>query len=99
MAIIREHPLPLFHLGRWLIRAGWLEGNNRDSYIVVIKFGTSQIACVVDQLMTQEEVVIKPLGALLQGIAGLAGATITGDGRIALILDMPGLMAAYAGKR
>lgn len=74
-------------------------GDNPDSYIVVIKIGASQIACVVDQLMTQEEVVIKPLGALLQGIPGLAGATITGDGRIALILDMPGLMAAYAGKR
>lgn len=99
VAIIRDHPLPLFHLGRWLVRAGWTEQGSPNSYIVVVKFGTSQIACIVDHLMTQEEVVIKPLGALLQGIPGLAGATITGDGRIALILDMPGLMAAYAGKR
>ena len=46
----------------------------------------------------QEEVVIKPLGALVQGTKGLAGATITGDGRIALIIDFPELINAYAGK-
>ena len=53
---------------------------------------------VVDQLIGQEEVVIKPLGALVQGTKGLAGATITGDGRIALIIDFPELINAYAGK-
>jgi two-component system chemotaxis sensor kinase CheA len=47
-------------------------------------------------LIGQEEVVIKPLGALLQGTKGLAGATITGDGKIALILDLPSLIKAYA---
>jgi len=50
----------------------------------------------VDQLIGQEEVVIKPLGAILHGMKGLAGATITGDGRISLILDIPGLMHTYA---
>jgi len=51
---------------------------------------------VVDFLIGQEEVVIKPLGALLQGLDGMAGATITSDGKIALILDVPGLMRKYA---
>ena len=51
---------------------------------------------IVDELIGQEEVVIKPLGAMLHGISGLAGATITGDGGIALILDIPGLMKMYA---
>ncbi len=51
---------------------------------------------VVDQLIGQEEVVIKPLGKMLQGTAGMAGATITGDGTIALILDVPSLLQNYA---
>jgi two-component system chemotaxis sensor kinase CheA len=41
--------------------------------------------------------VIKALGAKLQGLDGHAGATITGNGQIALILDVPGLMKRYAG--
>jgi len=97
MAIVRNHPLPLFYLRNWLLRD--VEEHNlsfQSSYIVVIKIGPTQIACVVDQLIAQEEVVIKPLGALLQGLPGLAGATITGDGRIAIILDMPSLISRYA---
>jgi two-component system chemotaxis sensor kinase CheA len=50
-----------------------------------------------DQLVGHEEVVIKALGAKLQGLDGLAGATITGNGQIALILDVPRLMKRYAG--
>ena len=63
---------------------------------VVVHVGAQQIGFVVDQLIGQEEVVIKPLGALLHGTQGMAGATITGDGKIALILDVPSLMKAYA---
>jgi two-component system chemotaxis sensor kinase CheA len=40
-------------------------------------------------------VVIKPLGKMLHGTPGMSGATITGDGRIALILDIPGLLKNY----
>jgi len=98
VAIIRNHPLPLFYINRWLVRARDQAMEREKCYVVVVKVGTRQMACVVDNLIAQEEVVIKPLGALLHGVPGLAGATITGDGRIALILDMPGLMAGYAGK-
>ena len=52
---------------------------------------------VVDQLIGQEEVVIKPLGKMLQGTPGMAGATITGDGTIALILDVPSMLKRYSG--
>jgi len=51
---------------------------------------------VVDQIIGQEEVVIKPLGKILNVVPGFSGATITGDGRIALVLDMPSLMNTYA---
>ena len=99
VAMVREHPLPLYYLRNWLLRD--IDGkpvSNENSYIVVIKIGVSHIACVVDHLISQEEVVIKPLGALLHGLPGLAGATITGDGRIAIILDMPSLITRYGGR-
>jgi len=99
VAVVRDHPLPLFYLRNWLLRDG---GNDtpasQSSYIVVIKIGPYQTACVVDYLIAQEEVVIKPLGAMLHGLPGLSGATITGDGRIAIILDMPSLISRYAGR-
>ncbi|RMD78622.1 MAG: chemotaxis protein CheA [Gammaproteobacteria bacterium] len=97
VALIREHPVPLFFLKEWLLQGRRHEG--REGYVVVVRVGHLQVALVVDQLIAQEEVVIKPLGTLLQGLPGLAGATITGDGRIALILDMPSLLAGYAGRR
>jgi two-component system chemotaxis sensor kinase CheA len=97
VALVRNRPLPLFHLSKWLLRQpGGSETGARNGYIIVIKAGGAQVACAVDRLIAQEEVVIKPLGALLQGLPGLAGATVTGDGRIALILDMPGLIARHA---
>lgn len=93
--MIRDHALPLYYLSGWLV-----EGCSRElpesGHVVVVHIGTQQIGFVVDQLIGQEEVVIKPLGALLHGTQGMAGATITGDGRIALILDIPSLLKAYA---
>mgnify|MGYP000188455488 CR=1 FL=1 len=69
-----------------------------QGHVVVVSIGAQRVGFVVDQLIGQEEVVIKPLGALLHGMKGLAGATITGNGRISLILDIPGLMQTYARK-
>jgi two-component system chemotaxis sensor kinase CheA len=46
---------------------------------------------VVDALIGQQEIVIKPLSGMLKGLKGLAGVTILGDGRVALILDVRGL--------
>ena len=53
---------------------------------------------MVDELVGQEEVVIKPLDSLLRHTPGMSGATITSDGGIALILDIQGLIRAYARK-
>lgn len=70
-----------------------------SAHVVVVHAGTQKVGFVVDQLIGQEEVVIKPLGALLQDVPGLAGATITGDGKISLILDVPGLLRKHAAKQ
>ncbi|MDY6980114.1 MAG: chemotaxis protein CheA [Pseudomonadota bacterium] len=93
--IVREKTLPLFYLKRWLIKGEADTPLPSEGHVVIVHMGNQKIGFVVDELIGQEEVVIKPLGALLQGIPGLAGATITGDGGIAIILDVPGLMKMY----
>lgn len=96
VVIVRDKALPLVYLRNWLVQNGQPTQGNEKGYVVVVSYGSQHVGCVVDQLIGQEEVVIKPLGTMLQGTKGLAGATITGNGRIALILDMPGLMESYA---
>ena len=93
--VVRDKPLPFFYLSRWLVR-GVSNYSAGSGHVVIVSVGTQKIGLLVDQLIGQEEVVIKPLGALLHGTKGLAGATITGDGRIALILDLPSLLDRYA---
>jgi two-component system chemotaxis sensor kinase CheA len=93
---VRNTALPLFYLRRWLASTFVETGKPDMEHVVIVQVGTQRVGFVVDQLLGQEEVVIKPLGAMLQGTKGLAGATITGDGRIALILDFPELMNTYA---
>ncbi|MBI1425383.1 MAG: chemotaxis protein CheA [Gammaproteobacteria bacterium] len=96
--VIRDRTLPLYYLRRWLVRGYSNAKLPADGHVVVVQSGTQKVGFLVDELIGQEEVVIKPLGALLQGTAGLAGATITGDGGIAIILDIPGLMRRYAAR-
>lgn len=97
--MVRERALPLFYLRQWLTpKRSMTEAERKKGHVVIVNVGNIQVGLVVDHLIGQEEVVIKPLGALLQGLEGMAGATITGDGKIALIVDVPGLMRKYARK-
>lgn len=91
--IVRDRALPMYRLNHWLALAGeQRKGRGTTDLVVMVQVGAQLIALVVDSVIGQEEVVIKPLGELLHNVGGFAGATITGDGHIALILDMPGLM-------
>jgi len=94
--IVRDQALPLFHLKRWLIDDQQFAPIPPQGHVVIVTVGTQRVGFIVDQLVGQEEVVIKPLGSILHGTPGLSGATITGDGRIALILDIPNLLKRYA---
>jgi two-component system chemotaxis sensor kinase CheA len=94
--LIREKTLPLFYLNNWLVKGQQAAKLPNEGHVVIVHIGTQLVGFVVDELVGQEEVVIKPLGSQLQGLTGLAGATITGDGGIALILDVPGLLRRYA---
>ncbi|TVQ70679.1 MAG: chemotaxis protein CheA [Chromatiaceae bacterium] len=93
--MVRNRSLPLYYLRRWLV-SGDAPAGEGVGHVVVVFAGNQRVGFVVDSLIGQEEVVIKPLGNVLHGVPGLAGATITGDGGIALILDVPGLLKSYA---
>lgn len=99
VVVVRERAIPLFHLKRWLVKGEQFAKADASAHVVVVSVGTNKVGFVVDQLIGQEEVVIKPLGKMLHGTAGMAGATITGDGRIALILDIPSMLTRYATRQ
>jgi len=95
--IVRGKAVPLYYLKKWLVRGGMGNPSNDEveSHVVILSVSGRRVGFVVDQLIGQEEVVIKPLGKMLQGTHGMAGATITGDGTIALILDVQGMLKRY----
>jgi two-component system chemotaxis sensor kinase CheA len=95
--VVRKKAIPLFYLEHWLVKGADKSHRKAQGHVVIVQIGTQQIGFVVDSLIGQEEVVIKPLDALLQGTPGMAGATITSDGGIALILDVPNMLKHYAG--
>jgi two-component system, chemotaxis family, sensor kinase CheA len=89
--IVRGKPVPLIYLSNCLTNS--MESHEGGmAHVVIVTVGTNHVGLLVDKLVGREEVVIKPLGALLQGTTGLAGATITGNGNIALIIDLPSLI-------
>ena len=93
---VRDRAVPLFYLDEWLSK-DFSHGKDRsDGHVVIVQIGPQTVGFVVDGLIGQEEVVIKPLGALLHGTPGISGATITSDGSIALIVDIGNLLKNYA---
>ena len=99
MVMVREKAVPVFYLNKWLMRAGETSKfGDGEGQVIIVHLGNSLVGLVTDQVVGQEEVVIKPLGTMLQGLPGFAGSTITGDGGIALILDIQSLLKAKARK-
>lgn len=86
----RGAELRLVHLDRWLGAAQMIG----PRHVVVAQLGDERYGIVVRDVIGREEIVIKPLGASLRGLAGISGATVMPDGCIALILDFNGLVAA-----
>lgn len=68
-------------------------GDEEEYAVVVARVGEKRAGLVVDTLIGQQEIVIKSLGKLLRGIKGISGATILGDGKVALILDVVPLVS------
>ncbi|WP_018086502.1 chemotaxis protein CheA [Desulfurispora thermophila] len=88
--VVRGQVLPLMHLAD-IFR---LEAQPPEGRIFVVVLGSAdrRVGIIVDRLIGEQEIVIKSLGNYLGQIAGLSGATILGDGRVALIVDARGLV-------
>jgi len=85
---LRGKLLPIVHLNRELELT---PGRSSAVNIVVLQAGQHQFGLVVDQINDTQEIVVKPLDKVLQDVPVFAGATIMGDGRVALILDILGI--------
>lgn len=98
---LRQETLPLIRLAR-LFESDLLPGLGASPSslaeishkVVILKIAEKRIALLVDHLIGQESTVVKPLGSYLHHCTSLAGATISGDGRVRLVLDPAGLLAA-----
>src|SRR5579862_1385305 len=90
---LRGRLLPLVYLDRELQLAPASATAKQDgaANIVVVQADGREFGLVVDEIIDTEEIVVKPLGKQLKGITAYSGATIMGDGRVALILDILGL--------
>ncbi|HEY5576159.1 MAG TPA: chemotaxis protein CheA [Clostridiaceae bacterium] len=85
----KESVIPLIRLDS---RLGLQDSGSKKKYIVIVRAGDKTAGLVVDALLGQKEIVIKPLGKTLQGLKEYIGATILGDGCVTLILDVAALV-------
>lgn len=90
--LLRGNVLPVVRLAEILGVESQQAKEEQDLYVVVVKTGQRRAGLIVDTLIGQQEIVIKSLGKLLNGFKEFAGATILGDGRVALILDVASLL-------
>ena len=109
---LRGEPLPLYYLSQLthgLIASGTNGGHVEvvkdtadavqpvKGFVVVVREGSSAMGLVVDALLGQEEVVVKPVTGMFEYNKAVSGATITGDGKVHMILDVPFLMKELGG--
>jgi len=91
MVQLRGNTLPLISLQeKFDLPASDISSN--EVFVVVVGFGDKALGLIVDELRGQQEVVIKSLGDFLNNLPGIAGATILGDGKVTLILDVGSLI-------
>jgi two-component system chemotaxis sensor kinase CheA len=94
---LRGETLPIFRLSTLFGDSRAEQGEK--SFVVIVSVGGTRTGFVVDELLGQEEVVIKPLADYVQDKSGFSGATIIGDGRISLILDVYEMVRMTASKQ
>ncbi len=95
---LRGQVLPYLRLGDYF-HCRKTDEQKRHESMVVVKSGQMKAGFVVDQLHGEHQTVIKPLGKMFEQLKGITGATVLGDGNVALILDVQGLIQAAIKKR
>lgn len=89
--VLRGETLPLVDLRMYL---GHGTQEAEDGQVIVLAASNRELAVAVDEVLGQQDVVVKPLSSELSASAGISGSTITGDGSVALILDLEGMVRA-----
>ncbi|MPN27076.1 Chemotaxis protein CheA [bioreactor metagenome] len=90
--LLRGQIIPIIRLAKVLGVPQTAETLQDELFVVIVHMGEHRAGIIVDNLIGQQEIVIKSLGKLLAGIKVIAGATILGNGQVALILDVGALM-------
>ena len=89
---VREEVIPIIRLNKELgIAKSQKQGESVDDgriSLVIVEYGKKALGLVVSQVLGEQDIAVKPLGSLIKRTKGIAGATILGDGRVALILDI-----------
>jgi two-component system chemotaxis sensor kinase CheA len=91
--MLREQVLPLVNLRHVFDLDDAASAQNENRLVVAVHTNNRQIGLIVDGLVGEQEIVIKPLGQLVGDVAGISGAAILGDGSVALIVDVAALIA------
>lgn len=97
MCMVRGELLPMFRLYRLFGVKPQAEDPTK-ALLVIVHDGQKRCGLLVDELLGQQQVVIKSLGEQLGHVAGISGGAILGDGNVSLILDVPGLIQMASGK-
>ena len=90
VTMLRESVLSLVKISE-VFSLPKIEAGTQDTFAVVVQSGKQRIGLVVDELVGEEDVVVKPLGAFIGDIPGISSAAILGEGQVALIVDVFGL--------
>ncbi len=93
---LREEIVPILNL-RSIIDAPLIENNEERHYVAVLRHGKEQVGLIVDRMVNEQEIVIKPLGGDVSNAPYIAGASILGNGRVILILDAASLIEKTLG--
>ena len=94
---LRGEVMPYLRLGDYFHNRTRHKKHGRES-LVVVRSGQNRAGFVVDELLGEHQTVIKPLGKVFQTLEGITGATVLGDGNVALILDVQGLVKKATDK-
>lgn len=94
--VLRNTVIPVVDLSKAFLMQSPEDGSG---YVVICSIGEKILGIKVNSVIGQEEVVIKPLGEFLKDIKGISGATIRGDGKVILILDIPSVILNYTMHR
>ena len=92
---VRDEVIPIIRLDKVLGVSDLKQKHEEDDQrlsLVIVEYGKKAMGLVVSHVLGEQDIAVKPLGSLIKRTKGIAGATILGDGRVALILDIMSLM-------